>query len=150
MFGGRLGDDLCCRQLSNGLSFAGDGIYAVTMIPVVVDTNVLVFGLRSDGGASRQVPRLAIGGPYVPLFSNALWLEYEDVLARPIWTEETTAEVTGRCWQPLRQRDDGSTSTTEGDPTCVTPATTSWLSWRSQALRGLLSLTTCATCVAAR
>ena len=62
------------------------------MISVVIDTNVFVAGLRSGGGASRQVLRLAIGGTYVPLFSNALWLEYEDVLARPIWTDETTAD----------------------------------------------------------
>lgn len=36
--------------------------------------------------------RLAVGGVYVPLFSNALWLEYEDVLARPIWSDETTSD----------------------------------------------------------
>lgn len=28
---------------------------------------------------------------YVPLFGNALWLEYEDLLGRPVWTKETTA-----------------------------------------------------------
>ena len=53
------------------------------MIPVVIDSNVFVAGLRTGGGASRQVLRLAIEGAYVPLFSNALWLEYEDFLARP-------------------------------------------------------------------
>ena len=49
------------------------------MVPVAIVTNVFVAGLRSGGCASRQTLRLAIGGAYVPLFSNALWLEYEDV-----------------------------------------------------------------------
>ena len=62
------------------------------MLAVVVDTNVFVAGLRSGGGTSRQVLRRALDGAYVPLFSNALWLEYEDVLGRPIWTAETSAE----------------------------------------------------------
>lgn len=58
----------------------------------MIDTNVFVAGLRSGGGASRQVLRRALVGAYLPLFSNALWLEYEDVLGRPIWTEETAPE----------------------------------------------------------
>jgi len=62
------------------------------MTPVVIDTNVFVAGLRSDGGASRQVLRRALEGAYRPLFSNALWLEYEDLLARPVWTAETSDE----------------------------------------------------------
>lgn len=59
----------------------------------MIDTNVFVAGLRSGGGASRRVLRCALQGLYVPLFSNALWLEYEDVLGRPIWTEETSSEA---------------------------------------------------------
>lgn len=62
------------------------------MVPVVIDTNVFVAALRSGGGASRQVLRRCLGGSYKPLFSNALWLEYEDLLVRHKWTEETTAE----------------------------------------------------------
>jgi putative PIN family toxin of toxin-antitoxin system len=62
------------------------------VVPVVIDTNVFVAGLRSGGGASRQVLRRAVEGTYLPLFSNALWLEYEDVLGRPIWTGETSPE----------------------------------------------------------
>lgn len=61
------------------------------MLPVVIDTNVFVTGLRSGGGASRQVLRRALDRRLVPQFSNALWLEYEDVLERPIWTGETSA-----------------------------------------------------------
>lgn len=62
------------------------------MIPIVIDTNVFVAALRSGGGASRQVLRHALGGLYRPLFSNALWLEYEDLLARPVWTAETAPQ----------------------------------------------------------
>ncbi|MDR3537570.1 MAG: putative toxin-antitoxin system toxin component, PIN family [Acetobacteraceae bacterium] len=62
------------------------------MVPVVIDTNVIVAGLRSGGGASRQVLRRVLAGSYLPLFSNALWLEYEDVMGRPVWGEETSHE----------------------------------------------------------
>jgi predicted nucleic acid-binding protein len=31
-------------------------------------------------------------GRYQPIFSNALWLEYEDLLGRDVWTHETTAD----------------------------------------------------------
>jgi len=44
------------------------------VIPVVIDTNVCVAGLRSDGGASREVLRRALGGSLQPLFGNALWI----------------------------------------------------------------------------
>jgi len=62
------------------------------MIPVVIDTNVFVAGLRSGGGASRAVLRLALGGRLKPLFGNALWLEYQDLLGRPVWGDATTAD----------------------------------------------------------
>jgi putative PIN family toxin of toxin-antitoxin system len=60
------------------------------MTVIVIDTNVFVAALRSGGGAARQVVRRALEGRYCPIFSNALWLEYEDLLGRPVWTEETT------------------------------------------------------------
>jgi len=60
------------------------------MTPVVIDTNILVSALRSDGGASREVLRRALRGVYQPLFSNALWLEYEDLLGRAVWSDATT------------------------------------------------------------
>lgn len=62
------------------------------MIPIVIDTNVLVAGLRSEGGASREVLRRALTGRYQPLFGNALWLEYEALLGRPVWSDATTPE----------------------------------------------------------
>lgn len=63
------------------------------MIPVVIDTNILVSALRSEGGASREILRRALRGLYQPLFSNALWLEYEDLLGRTaLWSDATTPE----------------------------------------------------------
>ena len=70
------------------------------MISVVIDTNVFVAGLRSDGGASRAVLRDALQGKIEPLFGNALWLEYEDLLGRPVWTDATTSKERRRYWRP--------------------------------------------------
>jgi putative PIN family toxin of toxin-antitoxin system len=64
------------------------------MIPIVIDTNVFVSALRTtelSGNASRAVLRATLGGKFTPLFGNALWLEYEDLLGRQVWTESTTA-----------------------------------------------------------
>ena len=60
------------------------------MIPIVIDTNVLVAGLRSAAGASRLLLRRVFTGDFQPLFGNALWLEYQDLLGRPVWGELTT------------------------------------------------------------
>lgn len=60
------------------------------MIAIVVDTNVFVAALRSGGGAAREVLRRCLTGHYRPLFGNALWLEYEDVLGRNLWTDATS------------------------------------------------------------
>jgi len=60
------------------------------MMPIVIDTNVFVSALRSGGGTSRQIIRRSLARVYRPLFSNALWLEYEALLGRPVWTSETT------------------------------------------------------------
>jgi predicted nucleic acid-binding protein len=62
------------------------------MIEIVVDANVFVSALRSDGGASREVVRRILVGRYRPLFGNALWLEYEDLLGRDVWTSATTPD----------------------------------------------------------
>ncbi|MFY8084999.1 MAG: putative toxin-antitoxin system toxin component, PIN family [Rubrivivax sp.] len=60
------------------------------MVNLVIDTNVLVSALRSDGGAARHVLRKALTGSYQPVFGNALWMEYEDLLGRDVWTLSTT------------------------------------------------------------
>jgi putative PIN family toxin of toxin-antitoxin system len=60
---------------------------------IVIDTNVFVSALRAKdafSGASRALLRAALTGRYAPLFGNALWLEYEDLLGRPVWTDSTT------------------------------------------------------------
>lgn len=50
--------------------------------------------MRSDdraSTASRALLRAALTGRYQPLFGNALWLEYEDLLGRDsVWTEAAT------------------------------------------------------------
>jgi predicted nucleic acid-binding protein len=54
------------------------------MIPrVVLDTNVLVAGLRSSLGASHQVLSLAGTGRFTHVVSVALLFEYEAALTRP-------------------------------------------------------------------
>jgi predicted nucleic acid-binding protein len=56
----------------------------------VIDTNVFVTGMRSAGGASRVVLRKALTGAFKALFGNALWLEYQDLLGRPVWDNLST------------------------------------------------------------
>ena len=50
---------------------------------VVLDTSVLVAGLRSRNGASFALLRLVQAEKVVPLVTIGLFLEYEDVLKRP-------------------------------------------------------------------
>ena len=50
---------------------------------VVVDTSVIVAGLRSQVGASNRMLALVAERRLVPLVTTALFLEYEDVLNRP-------------------------------------------------------------------
>jgi putative PIN family toxin of toxin-antitoxin system len=50
---------------------------------VVVDTSVIVAGLRSQLGASNRLLTLVAGRRLLPLMTTALFLEYEDVLNRP-------------------------------------------------------------------
>jgi putative PIN family toxin of toxin-antitoxin system len=57
---------------------------------IVLDTNVFVAAMRSEGGASRAVLRAALTGRCRPIFGTTLWLEYEDVLGRPLWTGATS------------------------------------------------------------
>jgi predicted nucleic acid-binding protein len=61
------------------------------MLELVIDTSVFVAALRSEGGAAREVLRKALLGIFRPLFGNALWLEYEDLLGRTdVWASATT------------------------------------------------------------
>lgn len=74
------------------------------MIRLVIDTNVFVAGLRSAGGASRAVLRRALSGNYQPLFGNALWQEYCDLLGRDVWGVETTQQERNQVLAALAQR----------------------------------------------
>jgi putative PIN family toxin of toxin-antitoxin system len=49
---------------------------------VVIDTNIFVSAVLNRDGAPREVLRLALLRQIKPLFGNALFLEYEDVLGR--------------------------------------------------------------------
>lgn len=59
---------------------------------IVLDTNVFVSGMRSGGGASRQVLRRILQGHALPLFGNALWQEYQDLIGRDVWSIDTTPQ----------------------------------------------------------
>jgi putative PIN family toxin of toxin-antitoxin system len=50
---------------------------------VVLDTSVVVAGLRTRAGAGNAVLRLVADGRIVPLATPPLFLEYEEVLQRP-------------------------------------------------------------------
>jgi putative PIN family toxin of toxin-antitoxin system len=50
---------------------------------VILDTSVVVAGLRSRTGASNALLKHVAEGRLIPLVSTALFLEYEDVLNRP-------------------------------------------------------------------
>lgn len=53
------------------------------LVRVVIDTNVLVSGLRSNRGAAFRVLRGIRSGHVLPVVSVAVFLEYQEVLARP-------------------------------------------------------------------
>lgn len=74
------------------------------MIAIVIDTNVFVAGLRSAGGASREVLRQSLQGRFQPLFGNALWLEYQDLLGRPVWGDATFPDERLRVLAALAQQ----------------------------------------------
>ena len=56
----------------------------------VLDTSVLVAGLRSGLGASARLLGLVADGIVTPLVSTPLFLEYEDVLKRQIHLQAMT------------------------------------------------------------
>ena len=49
---------------------------------VVIDTSVMISALIGKRGASREVIRRCLTGRYLPLISNSLFQEYEDVSSR--------------------------------------------------------------------
>lgn len=57
---------------------------------IILDTNVFVSALRSNAGASRRLLRNIFEGKVRCITSTALWMEYEDLIHRPIWGDLTT------------------------------------------------------------
>ena len=57
--------------------------HTVVTMRIVIDTNVIVSGLRSTKGASFRVLRGVQTGVVKPVVPVALFLEYQDVLPRP-------------------------------------------------------------------
>ena len=55
---------------------------------VVLDTNIIVSALMSPDNACREVLRMAFDGRLRPLIGNALYVEYESVLARDYLFQE--------------------------------------------------------------
>jgi putative PIN family toxin of toxin-antitoxin system len=56
---------------------------------LVLDTDTVVAGFRSDGGASRRLLLAALDRRFLLLASVPLMLEYEAVLTRPEQLQET-------------------------------------------------------------
>lgn len=50
---------------------------------IVLDTNILVFGLLTPYGPSGEIIRMIFGGNLVLLYDVRVLLEYEEVLNRP-------------------------------------------------------------------
>ena len=65
---------------------------------IVLDTNIFVAALLGPGGASRSVLRASLDGRLQPLMGEALFVEFESLLARePLFAG---------CGLNARQRDD--------------------------------------------
>lgn len=72
--------------------------YHIGMLRVVLDTSVLVAGLRSGRGASNALLILVAEQKITPLATTSLFLEYEEVLLRAehrIVTGMSEADVAG-------------------------------------------------------
>lgn len=54
---------------------------------VVIDTSVMISALIGKRGASREVIRRCLTGKYLPLISNSLFQEFEDVSSRSVIRE---------------------------------------------------------------
>lgn len=52
------------------------------MVRLVIDTNVLVAACLKESGSAREVVKRCLRGLYRPLIGAALFMEYEDVMAR--------------------------------------------------------------------
>lgn len=76
------------------------------VLRIVVDTNVFVAATSSASGASREVLRRCLLGRYEPLMSQALFAEYESVLARsePFRGSPISSKERNALWAALVSR----------------------------------------------
>ena len=58
----------------------------------VLDTNIVVAGLRSPRGASAELLRAALRGEFTPVLSVAMALEYEEVCCDPQQRNESNLQ----------------------------------------------------------
>ena len=63
---------------------------------VVVDTNVIVGAMINAAGINREVLRACFTGDARPLIGEPLFLEYEDVLSRPMMARSPLAQTERR------------------------------------------------------
>ena len=67
------------------------------MIKAVIDTNVLVAGLRSRQGYAFRILHAAAALKFTPVLSIPLYCEYQDVLSRPNLVPFSTSQVQTIC-----------------------------------------------------
>lgn len=65
---------------------------------IVVDTNVIASALTSAAGTNREIVRCCLGGLAEPVIGNALFHEYESIVAR--------SSVNARCPLTPQERDE--------------------------------------------
>ena len=82
MFGRRRGRSATCRT---SIDFTHDTVYGIAMthMRIVLDSNVLVSGLRSRRGASFPLLNLVGTGRFTTVVSVPLVVEYEHALLDP-------------------------------------------------------------------
>lgn len=73
----------CWNGINSLIDTIYGGIYGITLIRAVIDTNVLVAVLRSSSGASHEVLLAADRGEFEVALSVPLLAEYDDVCHRP-------------------------------------------------------------------
>ncbi len=84
---------------------------------------------HTEGGAAHEVLRRILRGKYLPLFSIALWLEYEDLFGRPVWADTTTAQERHEILAALAQAGRWYQSITAGGQIYLTKAIIILLNW---------------------
>ncbi len=91
------------------------------MLRAVMDTNVLVAGLRSRSGASHELLRLLREGRWVLALSNTVASEYHEVLHREAPALELTHAEVDKFLDALCALAEQRSLTTEWQPAAIDP-----------------------------